>query len=206
MPTVSRIPLPSPERDAAAARLALPVLTQPPTPGDEAALLACARVYGAAVAFDADPVAADRAERERASDDLDEIAKTYLMVSLPDDWSGIGDKARLAFAGMSAAAKPSDLRRDADGKVTGMAYNAEQILSLQTAIEEVCIACVVGEVHVSPDETQEEVEHYRLHRGPAGGGLRPLASIPGAVQAQVRAEVEAHLASFRSTPRRFRRG
>jgi hypothetical protein len=206
MPHVSRIPLPSPERDAAAKRLALPPLTVAPTPGDEAALLECARVYGVNVAFDADPIAADRAEREAATEALDEIAKVYLLVSLPDDWSGIGDRARLAFAGMSAAAKPGDIRRDAQGNVTGMAYNAEQILSLQTAIEEVCIACVVGEVHVSPDGSQEEIEHYRLHRGPEANGLRPLASVPAAVQPKVREEVEAHLASFRRAPRRFRRG
>jgi len=206
MPKVTRIPLPTPERDAAAARLALPVLAEAPTPGDAEALLACSRVYGPAVALSADPVAADREERAKAADDLEEIGIGYLLVSCPDDLSGLGERAQLAIAGISAAAKPEDLKRDAKGAVTGMKYNAEQIRHLQQTIEEICIACVVGEVHVSPDGTQEEVEHFRLHRGAEANGLRPLASIPAAIQPKVREEVDAHLADFRHPPRRFRRG
>lgn len=203
-----RVALPVAERDAARARLALPALSADDLPGaeDTDRRLALAKIYGADLVWSADPLAVDAAQREAAQADLAEVCEQFLLVSLPDDWSGIGEKARLSLSAMAAATRPDNLRRDAAGKVTGFNASAEQVLSLQTAIEEICIACVVGVAHVAPDGSGEEVEPFRLHRGPAANGLRPLASIPGTVQAQVRQEVEAHLASFRVEPRRVRRG
>lgn len=203
-----RLALPVAEREAAARRLALPVLSADDLPVAENTdrRLALAKIYGADLVWSADPLAVDAAERTKAQEDLSEVCEQFLLVSLPDDWSGIGDKARLSLSAMAAATRPDNLRRDAAGKVTGLSVSAEQVLSLQTAIEEICIACVVGVAYVAPDGSGEEIEPFRLHRGPSAGGLRPLAMIPGVVQAQVRQEVEAHLASFRLEPRRVRRG
>jgi len=202
MPKVTRIPLPTPERDAAAARLALPVLAEAPTPGDAEALLACSRVYGADLALSADPVAADRAEREAASETLDEEAIPYLLVSLPDDWEHTGADTRPALSALTAASINAQ-RRATEG---GAPLDGDTLLAGQRSAEAICMGCVVGAVYCAPDGGYEEVEHFQLHRGPPGGGKRPIAMLNGATQNAVVAEVQKHLNSFRLPPRRFRRG
>lgn len=213
MPDLRRVSLPVAERDAARARLALPPLTADDLPGAELSeqeatdhRLKLAKVYGVDLVWSADPLAADAEQRAAAQADLNEVCEQFLLVSLPDDWDGIGHDARLSLSAMAAATKPNAIRRDGAGNVTGMSVSAEQILSLQHAIEAICIACVVGIVYVAPDGSGEVVEHFRLHRGPPTPDRRPLAALSGAVQAQVRVEVEAHLNSFRFEPKRVRRG
>jgi len=202
MPQTTRVPLPTPERDAAAARLALPVLAVAPTPGDADALMAVSRVYGASLALSADPVAADAAERRAASETLDEVAIPFLLVSLPDDWEHVGGDARPSLATLTAASLNAQRQREAGGQ----ALDGATLLAGQRSAEAICMGCVVGAVYVAPDGGgDEEVEHFRLHRGPPGGGNRPIAMLDGATQNAVVAEVQKHLASFRLPPKRIRR-
>jgi hypothetical protein len=193
--------MPTPERDAAAARLALPPLTVAPSPGDGESLMAVAKVYGSGVALSPDPIAADRAEREAAAETLEAEAIPYLLVTLPDDWEGIGDVGRVHLAAMSAAVENARRAPGSSGPLDGAA-----ILAGKRATEAICMACVIGAVYVNPnDPAQEEIEHFRLHRGPPGGGNRPVATIPDMVQSAVVAEVQKHLNSFRLNTRRFGR-
>lgn len=213
MPDLRRVALPVVERDAARARLALPPLTAADLPGAELSeqeatdhRLNLAKVYGADLVWSADPLAADAEQRAAAQADLNEVCEQFLLVSLPDDWEGIGERATVGMFATALTARPEDLRRDAQGKVSATSATAEQVAQNMRTVGEFCIACVVGCAYAAPDGSGEEVEHFRLHRGPATADRRPLAAIPFAVQMQVRQEVEAALNSFRLAPRRVRRG